>query len=31
MSLFKECEIPASILEFELVPLADKVMDSNEE
>ena len=29
--LFKECEIPASILEFELVPLADKVMDSNEE
>ncbi|WP_259327453.1 HNH endonuclease family protein [Bacteroides stercoris] len=29
--LFKECEISASILEFELVPLADKVMDSNEE
>ena len=28
--LFKECEISASILEFELVPLADKVMDSNE-
>ena len=29
--LFKECGIPASVLEFELVPLADKVTDSKEE
>lgn len=29
--LFKELDIPSSILEFELVPLADKVIDSEEE
>lgn len=29
--LFKECGIPSSVLEFELVPLVDKVTDSEEE
>ena len=29
--LFKELDIPSSILEFELAPLADKVIDSEEE
>ena len=29
--LFKECQIPSKILEFELVPLVDKVTDSEEE
>lgn len=29
--LFKESGIPSSVLEFELVPLADKVMDPDEE
>ena len=29
--LFKELGIPSSILEFELVPLADKVTDANNE
>ena len=29
--LFKELDIPSSVLEFELAPLADKVIDSEEE
>jgi hypothetical protein len=29
--LFKECGIPTSVLDFELVPLTDKAADFNEE